>query len=113
MIDIKTYIKRGTMIKRSYVVVDNMDEAENMAKRVSCGENLNLKFTTYSIKNRFMQELSIQCPGVVFINCNSSKDKFFNNVYESYNKIIYNNVEKCQDEEILEFISKKRGVFVC
>ena len=101
------------MIKGSYLVIDTMEEAENMAKRVSCGENMNLKFTTYSIKNRFMQEVSIQYPGVVFINCNSSKDKFFNNVYDACNKIIYNNVEKCQDEEILEFINKKRGVFVC
>ena len=59
MIDIKTYIKRGTMIKETYVVIDSIEDAENMAKRVSCGENANLKFTTYSIKNRFMQELSI------------------------------------------------------
>ena len=113
MIDIKTYIKRGTMIKGSYLVIDTMEEAENMAKRVSCGENMNLKFTTYSIKNRFMQEVSIHCPGVVFINCNSNKDKFFNIIYESYNKVIYNNVEKCSYEDIINFISKKNGVFIC
>ena len=47
MIDIKTYIKRDNMIRESYVVVDDIEEAESLAKRVCYGENLHIKFKTY------------------------------------------------------------------
>lgn len=111
MIDIKTYINRTTMIKESYIVVDDMEVAENMARRVSCGENMNLKFTTYSIKNRFMQEISIQRPDIIFVNCNSSSDKFFESI--GNNTVVFNNVERCTDCDILEFIKNTKGTFIC
>lgn len=110
MIDIKTYINRNTMIKESYIIIDDIETAENMARRVCCGEDLNLKFTTYSIKNRFMQEISIQRPDIVFINCNSSSDKFFQSIDK---KAIFNNVERCTDSDILEFIKNTKGTFIC
>ena len=50
MIDIKTYIKRDNMIRESYVVVDDIEEAESLAKRVCYGENLHIKFTTYTLR---------------------------------------------------------------
>lgn len=112
MIDISTYIHRSKMIKESYIIIDNIDDAEDIAKRVCCGENLNIKFATYACKNRFMHEVSIQRPDVIFVNCNSSKDKFFENVH--YNThIIFNNVEKCTDREILEFIRNEKSTFIC
>lgn len=113
MIDIKTYIKRNNMIEESYVVVDDIEEAESLAKRVCYGENLHIKFKTYSLKNIFMNEVEIHSPGISFINCNSNKDKFFENIKNSSYGIVFNNVEKCYDEDILDYIKNNKGIYIC
>lgn len=113
MIDIKTYIKRNNMIRESYVVVEDIEEAENLARSVSYEENLHIKFKTYSLKNVFMSEVEIHYPGVSFINCNSNKDKFFENIKNSPHNIVFNNVEKCYDEEILHYIKNNKGIYIC
>ena len=60
-----------------------------------------------------MNEVEIHSPGISFINCNSNKDKFFENIKNSSYGIVFNNVEKCYDEDILNYIKNNKGIYIC
>ena len=39
--------------------------------------------------------------------------KFFENVKNSSHNIVFNNVEKCYDEDILNYIKNNKGIYIC
>lgn len=113
MIDISTYIKRNKMIKESCIIIDNIEDAEKLARSINQKENIYAKFETYSLKNIFMSEAQINSPGINIINCNSNRYKFFENIENSQYDIIFNNIDKCTDDVILEYIKNNKGIYIC
>ena len=50
---------------------------------------------------------------VSVINCNSNAEIFMKDLSEHNSIIIYNNINKCRDAEIIELIKKYPGILVC
>ena len=50
---------------------------------------------------------------VSVINCNSNAEIFMKDLSTRNSIIIYNNINKCRDAEILELIKKYPGILVC
>lgn len=116
LISLSMYIKNEFIKKKfyeSYIVVDSIEEAEDVAYRVSQGEFINILFESSSIKDRFFNIIDTNRPDISIINCNSNKDRFEDAVWQSSGPIIFNNVGECNDNDILNIIKDKKGIFVC
>lgn len=101
------------LIGDNYVYIDSLDSAEQIAHSIAQNELTNIVFESSVIKNRFFSELKRMRPDVTIICCTSTLQRFKRNVEESSDLIIYNNINKCENSDILNIIKENKGVFVC
>ena len=93
--------------------IDSLDSAEQIAHSIAQNDLINIVFESSVIKNRFFSELKRMRPDATIICCTSTLQRFKRNVEESSDLIIYNNINKCENSDILDIIKENKGVFVC
>ena len=97
------------LIGDNYVYIDSLDSAEQIAHSIAQNDLTNIVFESSVIKNRFFSELKRMRPDATIICCTSTLQRFKRNV----DLIIYNNINKCENSDILNIIKENKGVFVC
>ena len=116
LVSLSKYLKTSSiknMVGENYIYIDSLDDAEKIACRVSQSEYINIVFETSTLKNRFFAILEKLRPDVSIINCTSTLKRFKDNVSEASNLVIYNNINKCDNSDILDIIKENKGIFVC
>lgn len=116
LVNLAKYLKVESikeLIGDNYVYVDSLDGAERIACSVAQNEPINIVFESSVIKNRFFSELKRMRPETTIICCTSTLQRFKHNVEESSDLIIYNNINKCENSDILDIIKENKGIFVC
>lgn len=116
MMNLNTYIKnefiKNKLNETSYELITTLDESENIANRISSGEYINIIFESSYLKNRFFSILKSNRPEVSIINCNSSLEVLINNIMESNDLIVFNNIHNCKND-VLNIISDKKSIWIC
>lgn len=116
LIDLSIYIKSESLKKKcgeDFVNITNINEAEDIAYKVSNGEIYNIIFETSSLKERFFSIIETNRPDINIINCNTNISIFNRNMQSIKYPILYNNIDKCKDNDILNIIRNKKGIIIC
>lgn len=116
MLTLTQYIKSKTIRERfceNCIFVESMEDAEAYAFHVSNGNYYNIIFESSILKDRFFSIIKTNRPDTSIINCNSNYERVSESLWESNGLVIYNNVHICKDEEILNIINDKKGIYVC
>lgn len=100
-------------LKNGFTKVNSIEEAEIIANKVSRGEIFNILFESSVIKERFFSIIDTNRPDITIINCNSNKERFEEAVWNAPGLIIFNNINKCKDSDILNIIENNKGILVC
>lgn len=115
MMNLYTYIKQDFIrntFNESCVIISNINESEKIAIEVSMGASYNIIFETSSLKQRFFSVLREQLGDICIINCDSMNDRFINDLNNSYGLVVFDNVNKCKDLELFNYI-KTNKVIIC
>lgn len=116
MLTLTQYIKSKTIRERfceNCIFVESMEDAEVYAFHVSNGNYYNIIFESSILKDRFFSIIKTNRPDTSIINCNSNYERVSESLWESNGLVIYNNVHICKDDEILNIINDKKGIYVC
>lgn len=97
---------------KSVIEINNFDELEYIVTEVSKGYIFNIKFKNSTIKNRFFSLIEINRPDITIINVNTDLDTFNKHIYNTKN-IIYNNICRCDNTDILNYILSDNKTIIC
>ena len=106
-----SYIK--DMFTSSYICVDSMEDAEKWGRNFSLGEYNNLIFKTSYMKEVFFTTITSNRKDITIINCNSNTSKLNELLWNAKGLIIYNNIDRCEDPDVIDIIRNKKGYFIC
>lgn len=120
-IDLQRYIQNDDIRKQfeeSYIYIDADTDMKKYAMDIRYNEALTkiprLIFSKSVLKNKFFDMLGFYNDNdITILNCNSNIDLFRITFSGRGAVLIYNNVRKCDDEEILEYINNYKGILVC
>ena len=119
LVSLSKYLKTSSiknMVGENYIYIDSLEDAEKIAYNIAWQDIMeckNIVFETSTLKNRFFAILEKLRPDVSIINCTSTLKRFKDNVSEASNLVIYNNINKCDNSDILDIIKENKGIFVC
>lgn len=119
LVSLSKYLKTSSiknMVGENYIYIDSLEDAEKIAYTIACHtiiECKNIVFETSALKNRFFAVLEKLRPDTSIINCTSTLKRFKDKVNEASNLVIYNNINKCDNSDILDIIKENKGIFVC
>lgn len=99
--------------KESYILISNIEDAEKIAYRIAYGEYLNILFESSYLKDIFFNIINENRPDITIINCNSNFERFEEKLWKSGKIIIFNNINKCTDDRILNIIKTEKGILIC
>lgn len=99
-------------VGKPFKEINTIEEAEDAAFEISQGYIENLIFKNSIIKARFFSILEVNRPDITIINCNTS-NRVFNNQILGLKNIVYNNIDKCNDPDILERVINDNKIIVC
>lgn len=101
------------MYKKSYVYIDDISILDILIwDIISRAESRPLLFEQPHLKYIFFDRLKKQ-EDVSVLNCELSWEAFCEKYRMSSNFVIYNNVNKCDCDEIIDHINKHKGILVC
>jgi hypothetical protein len=103
------FIKKQLFEEGLYI--NSFDEVNVVVNNINNGEYKNIIFENTYLKERFLSRLKMLRPDYNLINCNSSTNRFFENDFNGL--IVFDNIKKCKDKEILEEIKKYKAVLIC
>jgi hypothetical protein len=103
------FIKKQLFEEGLYI--NSFDEVNTVVNNINNGEYKNIIFENTYLKERFLSRLKMLRPDYNLINCNSSTNRFFENDFNGL--IVFDNIKKCKDKEILEEIKKYKAVLIC
>lgn len=93
------------------VVVSTLEGADKVARSISFGERFNIIFESTNIKIYFFDIIQNHIPEVSIINCDSKLDRFLRDINNIYDFVIFDNVKKCPDINIIKEIKNK--ILIC
>lgn len=99
-------------VGKPFKEVNTIEEAEEVASEISQGDIKNLIFKNSIIKSRFFSILEVNRPDITIINCNTSSRVFKDQIYGLKN-IVYNNIDRCNDQDILKYVINDNKTIVC
>lgn len=116
MINIDKYIKNTTIkevFKENYKLIETFEDIDCFIYNIQMNKKLyNLLFSNHSLKNYMYSKLDEYCIEYNYINCNSSIERFFNDIQNDGIKI-FDNINNCQNEDIIKIIKNTAGVIIC
>lgn len=119
LVSLSKYLKTSSiknMVGENYIYIDSLEDAEKIAYTIAWHDIVeckNIVFETSTLKNRFFAVLEKLRPDTSIINCTSTLKRFKDKVNEASNLVIYNNINKCDNSDILDIIKENKGIFVC
>jgi hypothetical protein len=119
LVSLSKYLKTSSiknMVGENYIYIDSLEDAEKIAYNIAWQDIMeckNIVFETSTLKNRFFAILEKLRPDTSIINCTSTLKRFKDKVNEASNLVIYNNINKCDNSDILDIIKENKGIFVC
>lgn len=93
------------------ICIDTIDEAIDTAVWALYGNYANIIFANSTVKDRFIEKLSTCKPDINVINCNCSVERFFENNFNGF--LVFNNLKKCHNKEIIEEVKKYKAILLC
>ena len=114
MKNLSEFVRNGFVAKKTtetYEYIDTIEGVDSIIEVLNCGNILSLKFKNTNLKNYFLDKISTIHPYCNVINCNCSIDKYYENNFSGY--IIFNNIGRCRQIEILEDINKYKSIKLC
>lgn len=93
------------------VRVNTIEEVDKVVGDISCGMYMNIIFKNSSLKNYFFDSLYNVRPDMKVINCNSTVDRFNENVFDGL--LVFDNIGKCGHHEIVEELKNYKGILIC
>lgn len=115
LLDLNSYIKVDSIkreLKRSCVIVSNIEEADNYVRSVCRGELHNVIFEKSSLKSYCFGKIA-NTIDINVINCNSCLERFCENLQIDAKITIFDNVNNCRNIDILEIVLNKKGILAC
>jgi hypothetical protein len=119
LVSLSKYLKTSSiknLVGENYIYIDSLEDAEKIAYNIAWQDIMeckNIVFETSTLKNRFFAILEKLRPDTSIINCTSTLKRFKDKVNEASNLVIYNNINKCDNSDILDIIKENKGIFVC
>lgn len=92
------------------IYADTLDESEQLVRKISQGEYINIVFNNTMSKNHFIDELNTVCPDIKVINCNCTEDTFFDNDF--HGTLVFNNLKHCKSMEIINKIRNHKSILL-
>lgn len=114
--DLSMYIKNEfakQKISESFITISSIEEAEHAATDISQGKQYNLVFKNSILKTRFFSIIEVNRPDITVINCNTNYRVFNQQVFEARSQILYNNFNKCDDDDIVQYILDNKSTIIC
>lgn len=114
IINLNSYI-RLELIRESFekecLFITSMDEIKN----IDIYKNTNIIFNNTSLKTNFYEHLNLHDLDYTVINCMTSIELFNDMLNDSRGVVIFDNVCRCKNNDILEQIVKYKGnkLLVC
>lgn len=103
-VGLTSYIKNQYIKEKfnsHHIVINNMGDVEYYANKVSLGLIGNFIFENSQLKNAFFSIIKTNMPNITIINCNSSYKRILDTLEEARGLIVYDNVHKCQNIELI------------
>lgn len=113
MIKLSTFIQSLAIrheLERNCVYISTIAEADAFAFLVSRGTLKNVIFETTSLKSYAFNKIQTLCEANI-INCNSTLDRFCESLEDGLN--IFDNIDKCKNEDILSIVLNNKGILSC
>ena len=110
MIDLYSYIAGYN--NRNIIFIDSIEEAEKYGAKVIFGGEYTFDFSKSSYKNRFLTTVKMMSNDICIINCDSNPERLKNDLYEAQGVIIFDNVDKCKNSDIFDYIIKNK-IIIC
>jgi hypothetical protein len=114
--DLSMYIKNEfakQKIGESFITISTIEEAETAAATVSQGNICNLIFKNSILRSRFFSILEVSRPDITIVNCNTNYRVFDKQVFEAGGQVIYNNFNRCDDNDIVKYILNNKSTIIC
>jgi hypothetical protein len=115
MININNYIKNENTLNiiNPYKIIDDFNEVDIMVCNILDDKKIpNLIFSNLELKNYFYSKLEDYNIKYNYINCNSSIERFFNDI-QNDGLILFNNINNCKDPDIIKIIKNTDGIIIC
>lgn len=103
---------KSTLFK-NHVVISNIDEIDDLVLNISNKKYKNIIFEKTTLKNYCFDKLS-KLLNISIINSNSCLNRFCMDLHESDSSdiIIFDNINKCNNSDILDIIINKKSILV-
>lgn len=115
-VDINTYIQneemRNIFSKSFKIMKDELDVDVFIVNDIYLNSSYNLLFEYPSLKNYFYSKLDEYGFNYKYVNCNSSLERFFNDI-DPDKLNIFNNINACNDKDIIKIIKNTPGILIC
>lgn len=120
-IDLHRYIQNDDIrrqFEESYIYIDVDTDMKKYATDIRYNDTLaktpRLIFSKSVLKNKFFDLLGFYNDNdITILNCDSNIDLFRIAFRARGSVLIYNNVRRCDDKEILEYINNYKGILAC
>lgn len=93
------------------VYVNTLEDAEMYANKVGFGHKYNFIFNTSNLKEHFFDVLQTARQDITIVNCNCSTERFYE--YDLSGVVIFDNIKKCKNSEIIEVVKNSKGILIC
>ena len=103
---------RNIFSKSFKIMKDEIDVDLFIINNIHLNNSHNILFEDHSLKNYFYSKLDEYGFNYKYVNCNSSIERFFNDI--DPNKLnIFNNINICNDKDIIKIIKNTPGILIC
>lgn len=105
------FIKKSMMKSCRYITNEN--EVTSYVFDLLDGHYSNAIFETSNLRRRFFEEINYRDIDVNVVNCDSSLERFCESLNENSPLIIFNNVNRCHDTNILDIVRNTKSILIC
>lgn len=103
------------LFKESYIYVEDYHDIDLILNElVNSVQHRCFIFDKLYLKNNFLEAVLYYMNGdATIFNCNTSFTQFKNESKTLNSLLIYDNVHKCKDEQIVDWIKENKGILIC
>lgn len=115
MINIEKYFKNKIILEliNPYKIITSQNEVDCIICNLLDSKKIpNIIFEDYELKTYFYAKISDYNIEYKYINCNSSIERFFEDI-QTDKLILFNNINNCKDSDILKIIKNTPGIIIC
>ena len=108
---VNDFIKNSLMKSNRYITTES--ELNSYIYDIMNDRYQNAIFESSNLKMMFFDKLKFYDIDVNIINCNSSTDRFCEELDKEHAINIFDNVNRCHNTDILKIIQNTKGILIC